>query len=932
VALRDTLAVVDDEAATTVMQQGPPAEVAAAVASEGKPDIAGYDLVRELGRGGMGVVWEAIEHRFDRRVAVKVHVEARPKRDDLSTEARIAARIGDPGIVRVLDVGHTLDGRTYFSMELVDGTDLSTLLAHGPLSDRRAVAFGADIARAVAAAHRHGIIHRDLKPRNIMIDVGGRARVLDFGIALDAKSGPDRLAGKLAGSPMYMAPEQVLGREITPATDVFALGVILYQMLTGTRPFTGSLDQILAAVVHEHPPAPSTIDPAIHTDLDAVVLRCMSKAPGERYLTAGALFETLSAIEEGSPIEVAARSPLRQSGRRPGAVVPSTRPRRDDAKKHLSWSWKLRSSPTALWPFVADTDRCNEATGTPAVSFVDRALPGGGVERTGDLRVLGLSLRWREYPFEWVAFREHSVFRAYRSGPVSALWNRVSLTPLADGGTELTHELWVTPRGVTGAVASYIQLERKFGPALDRLYRRLDEVLVTGAAADPFEEPHRPTAAQRRVVETGCARLRGDGIAASLLEKLANHLLTAPRGALATMRPYELADAWSEDRAAVLELMIHAAHDQLLEPTWDVVCPKCMIAHESVPALERVSRAGACSACASSFERDLRDGVELVFMPHPTVREIERVTYCAGAPAKRPHILAQQVLEPGEERAVIVELPRGTYRVAGDLAATPWELLVSAVGFETHCEIEASGGRIEGRPAVVRAGEVALLLRNATDRAETFRIEIPGARHDAVSAAVALTNPSFRLFFSAHVPARGEHLPVKQLAFLFVEVLRREALFDKRGDDGACAELSRVDEIVRTEAYEHEGTLVPSSRDRLVAAFATPLQAARAAIAVRARVAHADLSAPVAIAVHEGRCLALTRDDQPEFFGETLHKGQALLRDCPEGGIALSTSVTADRGVAIALQESGLTVGVAITLDGPYVGRRVTTLRPEHTR
>ncbi len=395
------------------------------------------------------------------------------------------------------------------------------------------------------------------------------------------------------------------------------------------------------------------------------------------------------------------------------------------------------------------------------------------------------------------------------------------------------------------------------------------------------------------------------------------------------MRPYELADAWSADRAAVLELMIHAGHDHLLEPARDVVCPKCMIAHESVQALEHVSRAGSCSACASSFERDLRDGVELVFMAHPTVREIERVTYCAGAPAKRPHILVQQVLEPGEERAVVIELPRGTYRVAGALATTPWDLLVSAVGFETHCEIEASGGRIEGRPAVLRAGEVAFLLRNMTDREETFRIERPGARHDSVSAAMALTNPSFRLFFSAHVPARGEHLPVKQLAFLFVEALHREALFEKRGDDGACAELTRVDEIVQREAYEREGTLVPSSRELLVAAFATPLQAARAAISVRARLADASLSAPIAIAVHEGRCLALTRDDKPEFFGETLHRGQALLRDCPPGGIALSTAVTADRGVAIALHESGLTVGVALTMEGPYVGCRVTTLTPE---
>jgi hypothetical protein len=263
---------------------------------------------------------------------------------------------------------------------------------------------------------------------------------------------------------------------------------------------------------------------------------------------------------------------------------------------------------------------------------------------------------------------------------------------------------------------------------------------------------------------------------------IVENLLTAPDAVVATLRPYELADAWGVDRAEVFDLMMHAAHEGLLEAMWDVVCPKCMLAHESLHDLAQVTRLGTCKACATSFERDLRESVELVFSSHPSVRPIERATYCAGAPALRPHVLAQQVLDPGEERGITVELPRGGYRVAGAGAQSPSELLASAVGFATTVTAVAKGDRIEVRPPVALAGQVTVVLRNESDHEETLRIEVPGARDDGVSAANAMTHPSFRELFTGQLLAHGEHLRVSQLAFLFVELVGREALFGQLGD------------------------------------------------------------------------------------------------------------------------------------------------------
>jgi serine/threonine protein kinase len=908
---------------------------ATSLAAGSKPVVAGYDLVRAIGRGGMGVVWEAVEHRFDRRVALKVHASAQhadtaageQQKEDLWAEAFVAARIGDPGIVRVLDVGYTLDEHPYYAMELVEGTDLAGLLADGALAPRTALGIAADIARAAAAAHEHGVIHRDLKPRNVIVDPTGRARVLDFGIAFNVNAGADRYEGMLAGSPSYMAPEQALGLRITPQTDIFAIGVMLYEMLTGTRPFAGaSTETLLTAIATTEPPMPSAKNPKVHQDLDAVVTRCLAKAPEDRFPNARTLFETLNAIAEGRPIDATPTGARdRPYTPKQSTLPPSDRPRREEAKKHFAWSWQLASSPEALWPYVANTDRFNRATGQAPVAFHDEPAPERGAVRTGEMRVMGMALRWREYPFEWVKDREHSVFRWYRSGPLAALWNRVRLVPLEGGGCELHHEIWLTPRGMIGSVAAYFE-GGKLGPSFDRFYRHLDEVLTAGGHVDPFEVAHTPTADTRRSVEEVCARLHGEGFKPAIVEKLAMHLLAAPDGAVGTLRPYELADAWSADRGEMLDVMMHAAHEGLLEPAWDVVCPKCMLAHESVHELSQVTRVGTCRACASSFERDLRESVELVFAPHPSVRSLERATYCAGAPALRPHVIAQQVLDPGEERAITLNLPRGTYRIAGAATQSPAELVSSAVGFETTVHAIAKDERIEGRPSIVRAGEITVVLRNESDHEETLRIEVPGARADGVTAATAMTHPSFRELFSGQLLAHGEHLRVSQMAFVFVELLGREALFESLGDAAACAELSRLDAAVREEAHAHEGTVVPSSLELLVIAFPTSLRALRAALALRKRVDGASLAAPVVLAAHDGRCIALTREGKAEFFGETLHRGQVLLGDCPPGGLALSASFAADRAVAVAVHESGMKVTVGASHSGPYAGRRVTVL------
>ncbi len=893
------------------------------------PRVAGYELTRILGRGGMGVVWQATEQRFDRTVALKVHGSSASDEEvaQLWSEAHLAAKIQDPGIVRVHDVGFTLEGRPYYAMDLVEGTDLAALVADGSLTPPRALGIAADIARAAGAAHANGIIHRDLKPRNVIVDSSGRARVLDFGIAVNTRSGEDLFAGLMAGSPPYMAPEQITGAKVGPQTDVYAIGVMLYELLVGERPFVRpSVNELLLAVATEEPVPPRKKNPDVHPDVEEIILRCLEKEMEKRFPNGRALHEALSAVIEGRSLDGVAPRSSGWVPRAKSSAPPPDRPKREDATKHFIWKWTLKTPPEKLWPYVSNTDRLNRAFGLSPVDFTDDEKAEGGTARTGRMSALGMAIEWQEFPFEWVKNKEHSVFRWYRSGPISALWNRVMLEQASEesgGGTLLTHEIWILPRGILGQVAAFFEINQKAARGIDRSYRHLDMVLQSGKDEDPFEAPHVPKDEDRRHLTEALLRITRElGAKEALGVRLAEHLLAAPAQALARIRPFELADAWHENRHEMLDLCLHAAGAGLLEPSWDTICPKCLLAHDSVTTLEHLTSVGHCKACASSYERDLAESVELVFRPHPRVRPTHKETYCAGAPALRPHVLVQQILYPGEMRTVQVDVPRGTYRVTGTTVASGWELTASAAGYESSALV-IIGERVEGRPSIVRAGQVTLTLVNDSEYEQTMRLEIPGAREDGVPASSAMTHPTFRELFAGDLLAYGQHLSVSRMAFLFASMSGRDAMYQELGDMRAVEAFTRLDEAVQKAVAEEEGSLVPASLDLIVAAFPSGTRATRAAISLARAVRAAGLGDKIQIACHEGKCVALTRGDKAEYFGQTLHRGAALLLDAPPAGIVLSASLASDRAVASLIHHENMELSIRRSETGPYKGRPV---------
>ncbi len=290
-----------------------------------------YEIVAPIGAGGMGEVYKATDSRLERTVAIKVlpeHLaESAERKQRFEREAKAISQLNHPHICTLYDIGNQ-DGIDYLVMEYIEGGTLADRLKREPLSPREALTFAIQIAEALDEAHRHGIVHRDLKPANIVLTESG-VKLLDFGLAklmpptlgedsssLPTEQKPLTREGAILGTFQHMAPEQLEGKEADARTDLFALGVVLYEMLTGNKAFEGQTQaSLIAAILEREPEAVSTSQPLSPRSLDRVVSRCLAKDPAHRWEGARDVREVLSWIAEDGDSHTAAEVEARGAHR-----------------------------------------------------------------------------------------------------------------------------------------------------------------------------------------------------------------------------------------------------------------------------------------------------------------------------------------------------------------------------------------------------------------------------------------------------------------------------------------------------------------------------------------------------------------------------------------------------------------------------------------
>ena len=289
--------------------------------------IGRYRILSELGRGAMGVVYGAEDPLLSRKVAIKTilmsaddeeRAEYEPR---FYQEAKAAGSLNHPNIITIYDIGREGD-MAYMAMELLEGTELKSLLQNGQLPLARALNIAAQVAEGIGFAHERGVIHRDIKPGNVMVLRGDHAKIMDFGIARLRSSDVKTRTGMLLGSPKYMSPEQIVGRTIDHRSDIFSLGVMIYEMVTGGPPFNGpDLPALMHAISQAAPVAPSRVNPGLPQLVDLILAKAMAKKPDDRYQDARDLAADLRACREGLPTTQAAFEKTLLTAR-PGEALP----------------------------------------------------------------------------------------------------------------------------------------------------------------------------------------------------------------------------------------------------------------------------------------------------------------------------------------------------------------------------------------------------------------------------------------------------------------------------------------------------------------------------------------------------------------------------------------------------------------------------------
>ena len=561
---------------------------------------------------------------------------------------------------------------------------------------------------------------------------------------------------------------------------------------------------------------------------------------------------------------------------------------------HYKWEWRLRSSPERLWPFVADTNRFNRDTGLPSVRPADGAAKENARQNLR-LSKLGVRVVWEEEPFEWVRPYRFGVNRRYTGGPVTSTRVLVELEPLPNVGTRLVYHTWVQPRNLIGVATVPALMRFSYRRAFDVAFRKYDELAM--AADHALEQP-----AVVRLIPGGRARM--DALRRELLERtdepelIARLVETVERADdfdLARLRPYALADEWGVSRRKVLELCLQATRAGLFDLRWDLLCPLCRGVKDSGSTLEEMKQRAHCEACNIDFASNFDRSVELTFRPSPTLRQVEERTYCVGGPQLTPHIVAQQLLAPGDRRSVTLPLEAGRYRLRTLGLAGGQYLLATPDGIQ-EVTLTAAHDSWSGDEVGLSLAPT-LHFENGTDAEQLFVLERMAWSDQASTAAEVTALQVFRDLFSSELLRPGERISVGSLTVLFTDLRDSTSFYQEIGDAPAFGRVMDHFVVLREAIAEEDGALVKTIGDAVMAVFRRPASALRAILQAQRRLAAPSGGAPpfyLKAGMHHGPCIAVTMNDRLDYFGSVVNMAARLERLSSGENVIISDAVRHD--------------------------------------
>jgi len=504
-------------------------------------------------------------------------------------------------------------------------------------------------------------------------------------------------------------------------------------------------------------------------------------------------------------------------------------------------------------------------------------------------------LAWEDVPVNWVSEQWFEHRRVFSRGPLSLLVATLRLEPTA-AGARGHYRLQVEPRGLAGRLIVGGVL--KSGLKSFRQAAASAEACALGRRERPFDypPPKLPAGARERIAGL-VRRIEASGHGHGLASRLAQEVEQGQEVDLVRLRPLALARKWGVAPRQAIELCLQATREGLLGLTWSLLCPRCRVAKVTTAALDELPAGAHCATCNIDYERDFARSVELAFQPAPALRPLVAGEYCLFGPLSMPHVKLQVAVAPGETRLLPARLAPGPYRYR-----------TLAPGPDADLEIGAAGppALLMGQGSV-EAGELSppgeIRLLNASARPQVAVIEERTWVADALTADRAATYQAFRDLFSDQVLRPGDEVAIRHVTLMFTDLRASTALYGRIGDAGAYKLVRDHFAYLAAAVREHEGAIVKTIGDAIMAAFHDPADAVRAALAIQSRLAafnreHAATPVAIKLGLHGGPLIAVTLNERLDYFGTTANLAARLQAQSQGDDLVLSESLAAETGIA----------------------------------
>jgi class 3 adenylate cyclase len=581
-----------------------------------------------------------------------------------------------------------------------------------------------------------------------------------------------------------------------------------------------------------------------------------------------------------------------------------------------SWTWEFDHPPATVWSMMADTARLNEASGLPLHDIQVTNQPDGSVLTTGEAKIGWVDLKWREVPVNWITDQWFEHNRVFEHGPLAFLGAQLQLEP-SKRGTRLTYRISAAPANWFG----HLLLKTNFFPSIERSYAKMAASANAFAKGEgqqvfPFKGPEISPVLQERI-DQAVAQIEATPYGHGLARQLADHVMTAQEVDLWHIRPLVLARLWRRPALQVIELCLQAVRSGLLELRWDLLCPGCRGSAKDAPAtLDRLPTGSHCPSCNIDFDRDFSRNVEANFRPAASIRNLETGEYCISGPMSVPHVKAQVTLKPAEARDLPAQLAAGPYRIRSFEAASMVELDWP----------EASADR--GFPSITLTDDAILLgdpaspgqlrLVNRSDHAVTAIIEDRRWVADALTADRVTALQAFRDLFASDVLRPGDDVAIGHIALLFTDLKGSTALYRRIGDAAAYGLVRNHFAFLTQLVRAHEGTVVKTIGDAVMAAFHDDHQAVAAALAIQNEVKDFNREngltdgLVIKLGIHAGPTIAVTLNDRLDYFGTVVNMAARLQGQSLGGDLVISNDIAADAAVADLLTDHAVAADKAL--------------------